>query len=84
MSLPLVGGVYHHGAAVVLDIPYAAFGQAVGMMSVYSGKLHALWVKVLLAGLDPVVGAEDTIVSVVVQDLNTVGGGEQFKSLLCI
>ena len=43
MSLPLVGGMYHHGAAIVFDIPYAAFGQAVGMMSVDSGKRHALW-----------------------------------------
>ena len=46
MSLPLVGGVYHHGAVVVLDIPYAAFGQAVGMMIVNSGERHALWVDV--------------------------------------
>ena len=52
-----MGGMYHHGAAVVLDIPYAEFGQAVGMMSVDSVERHALWVRVCLSGLDPVVGA---------------------------
>jgi len=77
---PVVLSMQEHGPRHLLQFPDPSFGYSILVVGINAGKA-----KTLIAGLAtllPSVGHKDSIVSMVVLDMDAVGAAEVFKCLL--
>ena len=62
-----------------MDISDAAFRNPIGVMSIYPGERHVLWIRINLSVFDPIIFPKDSIICTIVKNMDIMGNCIAFK-----